>query len=76
MEERGPTARNINRDSIIAKAFLWEIRLKMSLLTEASAEISDQATEAERKVILAVYHIKVSSNLLQQISHKSGYTTS
>lgn len=42
----------------------------MSLLTETSAEILDQAAETERKVNLAVYHVKASSYLLQQISHK------
>lgn len=42
----------------------------MSLLTETSAEISDQATETGRKVNLAVYHGKASRYLLQQSSHK------
>lgn len=42
----------------------------MSLLTETSAEISDQATETKRKVNPAVYHVKASRYLLQQISRK------
>jgi len=42
----------------------------MSLLTETSAELSDQATERERKVNLPVYRVKASRYLLQQISHK------
>lgn len=32
----------------------------MSLLTSISAEISDQVTERQRKVNLAVYHVKAS----------------